>query len=430
MSTAPSSKVRRQLRVDSIGGASGDMLLAALIGLGVPLARIRATLAALHIENLRIESETVVVGGFAASRVSVTEAHPPHAPPEHTHHEHAHHAHAHHKHAHAKHAHRGLAEIGRLIGDSALPDAVKDSSVAVFTRLAEAEARVHGTTPDRIHFHEVGALDSIADIVGCCAALEMLGITEVSVGPLPTSEGVTQGAHGVMPLPVPAVVELLRGHPLLPTSETYELVTPTGAALLMTWRAHLPVRERNVPLIATATAYGAGSRSLATRPNLVRLTLMEPAPDAPMPGENCRVMECNLDNLSPELVGALTEALFAAGALDVYVTPIQMKKQRPGMLVSALATEATREPVLDAFFQAGTSLGVREYDVRRTVLDRRHETVVTPYGPVRVKIGAWRGAELTHAPEYADCVACAAQCGVPVRRVHEAALRAIAGKAD
>lgn len=308
-----------------------------------------------------------------------------------------------------------------MVQAAGLPASVQQASLAVFQRIAEAEAKIHGTTPDLIHFHEVGALDSIVDVVGGCLALHRLGVEQVVVGPLPLGHGLIQCAHGTYPSPAPATVELLKGAAVCEVDEPFETVTPTGAALLTSWRnaEAVPAGARVVEV-----AYSFGHRRLNGRPNVLRATLLESAaPLAAAPGE-CLVLECNLDDTTPELVGALTGRLLEAGSLDVYTTPIQMKKQRPGVLLGVLCEPAAREALLDLIFRGCTTFGVREYPVRRTVLARRHETVQTPYGPVRVKIGTWKGEDVTRAPEFEDCAQAAKAHGVSVRAVYEAALRA------
>lgn len=396
----------RHLHFDSIGGASGDMLLAALIDLGVPVAGLNATLARLGAADMQIQASAAQDHGLQGTRVTV----------------HAHESAAHgHDDAHAPH--RGLPEIGRLIGAAGLPDAVSTRALAVFARLAEAEARIHGTTPDKVHFHEVGALDAIADIVGACAALETLRVNAVSVGPLPLGHGTVTCAHGVLPIPAPATVVLLTGMATAHADEPFEMVTPTGAALLATWRtADAPPDGARL----AGCGVGIGHHALRARPNLLRAMLFEIPEEASAVQDLCLVLETNLDDATPELVGALIPALLKAGAWDAFVTPVLMKKQRPGVLVTALAAPALREALLDLIFRGTPTFGVRERLCKRTMLERRMQTVATVHGPVRIKVGLWRGAVVTRAPEYEDCLARAEACGVAVRAVYEAACAAAA----
>jgi len=265
-------------------------------------------------------------------------------------------------------------------------------------------------------------VDSIVDIVGACLARHELGIEQVVVDPLPLGSGTVHCAHGVYPVPAPATLELLRGFPVAPSDEAGELVTPTGAALLMAWRTldRVPAGCRLVQ-----AGHGFGHRTLQHRPNLLRAVLFETGAcaDAPQTDEGL-LLECNLDDTTAELIGALTVQLMAAGALDVFTSAIQMKKQRPGTLLSVLCHAAEKPALLDLIFRGSTTFGVREHAVQRTILARRFEQVTTPFGAVSVKIGAWRGVDVTRAPEMDECVALAQQHGVTARAVYEAASHA------
>ena len=390
------------LQFDSTGGASGDMILACLIDLGADRDAIQAQVAAMSIGHFEIHADPVTENGMRGTRVRVEIA-------EHS---------TGHDHGHAPH--RGFNDIRTLIEASGLPQAVKQNSIGVFRRLAEAEAHVHRSTVDQVHFHEVGAVDSIVDIVGSCLAIHLLGVEAVAVGPLPAGYGTVSTAHGILPVPAPATVELLKGHAVVQTDEPYELVTPTGAALLTTWMAMAapPAGSR-----LAAAGYGFGHRKLAHRPNLLRALLLD-APASEPGGDSCLVLECNLDDITPELIGALTQRLLASGAMDVFTTPVQMKKQRPGTLLTVLCHPAQRDALVDVLFRESTTFGVREHLTRRTVLERRHIEVRTPYGTVRVKVGRWQGEDVTRSPEYEDCIRCAEASKVPVRSVYEAAVAA------
>ena len=386
----------RIIQFDCVGGASGDMLLAALIDLGADVEKLRRALATLKIGKFELASRKTVDGGLRGVRVDVRVPAPHHG-----------------------HHHRGLNDITGIIRRSTLPSEVKQQSIAVFKRLAVAEATVHGTTPARIHFHEVGAVDSIVDICGACLALHQLSIDSVVVNPMPLGHGLIKCAHGVLPSPAPATVELLKGSPVVQVDETHELVTPTGAALLTTWRnaSELP---GGYSLAGCGT--GIGHRRLATRPNIVRAFLFESVAVAVAAGqEECVVLECNLDDMTPQLVGELTQRLMKLGALDVFTTTVQMKKQRPGILLTVLCHPAQRAKLIDTLFRASTTFGVREHTTRRTVLSRRLVPVKTSYGRIRIKIGEWRGRIVTRAPEYEDCLACADRHEVPVKVVYAAA---------
>lgn len=400
------------LRFDSVGGASGDMILGSLIGLGVDAHALSHSLEALGAGEFTIEVSPFESHGIHGVRASVRLGGHHHG------HDHAH-EHHHHDHAHAGHDHRGWIEIRDMIEGSTLPQAVKEQSVAVFRRIAEVEARIHGTTMEKIHFHEVGAMDSIVDIVGSCLALHQLDVDQLVVSPLPIGHGTVTCAHGVYPSPTPATLDLLKGLPLVAVDEPFETVTPTGAALLSTWK-----NADSIPAgsMVKASSYSFGQRKLKGRPNLLRATLLESSESDTT--DRCTVLECNIDDSTPEIIGVLTERLFAAGALDVFTAGVQMKKQRPGVLVTVLATAETVDALKDVLFRESTTFGFRAYETERTVLARRWITVNTEWGSIRVKIGTWRGDDVTIAPEMDDCVKAATEHRVPVRKVYDAARRA------
>lgn len=395
------------LAFDSVGGASGDMILAALADLGVDLGALERDLSSLGAGSFHLRAERGLSAHLAGLRVRVeTEEHAHEDPSHSTHHEH-----------HAPH--RGLAEIESMIERTQLPPDVRERSRRVFRRIADVEARMHGTTVDQIHFHEIGALDSIVDIVGACLALHRLGVDAVAVGPLPQGRGVIQCAHGTFPNPAPATVELLRGMSIMQTDEPHELVTPTAAALLAEWRTtdRPPAGARVVRV-----GYGLGHRALEGRPNLLRAIVLEA--ESAADDDQCLVLETNIDDSTPEQIGVLVQQLLAAGALDAFTIPAQMKKQRPGVLLTVLCRPADREAFLTLIFAESTTLGVREYPVQRTTLARRSVAVPTPYGEIAVKIGEWKGVVVVRAPEMEDCIRCAREKGVAVRVVYEAAQHA------
>lgn len=403
----------RVLQFDSVGGASGDMILGALVDLGVEAGALERDLATLGVGAFALVAERAATHHLQGTRLRVDL---PHA----HHHDHEHHHGHHHGDAHAHEEHRGLREIEALVRGSRLPEPVKANSLRVFTRIAEVEARMHGTTVEKIHFHEIGAVDSIVDVVGCCLALHRLEVDGVAVGPLPQGRGTIQCAHGLYPNPAPATVELLTGMAVVQTDEPHELVTPTGAALLAAWKtADAPPPGA----VVARVGYGLGQRELASRPNLLRAVLLE-TDRVPAHGAECLVLECNIDDATPELIGSLTERLLAAGALDAFTAPVQMKKQRPGTLLTVLCNPVDRDGLLDLIFRESTTFGVREHATTRTMLDRRRVEVVTPNGTVHVKIGTWRGEDITFAPEMDDCVKRARERGVSVRAVYESAQQA------
>jgi len=389
------------LRFDSVGGASGDMVLAALLGLGVDLKALMAAVRTLGIETFDIMPKPASDSGLSGIHVDVQVPHGDH------------------------HPHRHLDDIRKLIQGSRMSDKAKALSLAVFERLAEVEAGVHGTSVNEVHFHEVGAMDSIIDVVGSCVALDMLRVDAVTVGPLPLGCGSFKTAHGVMPNPAPATTELLKGHPVVQTEEPFELVTPTGAALLMVWQGRGQKSEvRGQQMTIVAQSNGFGHRTLNGRPNLLRAVLFEATDHGPRTTDECLVLESNIDDTNPELIGALAGKLMDQGALDVFTTPIQMKKQRPGILLTVLCRPESRDTLVDLIFTESTTFGIREYLTQRTTLERRLVEVETPYGCIRVKVGSWKGRDITRSPEHDDCVRCAKAHNVPVRVVYEAAAKA------
>lgn len=424
------------LHLECIGGASGDMLLGALVNLGPPLEELTRALQnlgtapfrlvitpgeSMHVTGVRLRVEIEGHAGAAEPAEPLdevgTELPGEDHPPLHGHH-HEDHDHAPHQ---PHHAHRALSDIEAMIAASALPEPVKADALRVFRLLGGAEAKIHGVPVEHIHFHEVGADDSILDIVGCCWAKHALGVTSVSTGPLPMGYGTIRCAHGVYPNPAPATLELTTGLPVVQTDEPFELVTPTGAALLAAWR-----RSSGAPSGTTLRkiGYGLGHRTLRNRPNLLRASLYDvETTDGFAASDTCLELACNLDDTTPELTGALMDEAFAAGALDVTITPVVMKKQRPGVIFTVLCPPELRANMLDILFRGSTTFGVREQTLHRTKLARRFETVETPFGPVRRKVGTWQGRDITHAPELEDCRRLAQASGVSVREVYEAAQR-------
>lgn len=385
---------KQTLHFESIGGASGDMILGALVGLGVSVGELNEELGSLKVDPFGIVADEVVEQGMSGIRASVAV--------DEQHHDH-----------HGRH----LSTILKLIDGSDLPDPVKIQSSEVFRRIGEAEAAIHGIDIEKIHFHEVGAMDSIVDIVGCCLALHKLGVDGVSVRSLPQGHGTIECAHGTYPNPAPATLRLLEGFPVEEVDEPFELVTPTGAALLSVWRtAEVPMAGSR----AVKTAYSFGHRKLNGRPNLLRATFYESSEDNT--SDECLVLECNLDDTTPELVGCLFDQLLEAGALDVFTTPVFMKKQRQGILLTVLCVPGDREILLDLIFRGSTTFGIRERLEKRSLLERSFQTLETPYGEVRIKIGKRNGEVVTASPEIEDCRKRAKESGVPVRNVYDAAL--------
>jgi uncharacterized protein (TIGR00299 family) protein len=382
----------KALHFDCFSGISGDMTLAALIDAGVDADAIRSGLASLGLP-IAVEIEKVRKGGFASTYVRVE------APEE--------------------HEHRFLPDVEAILNRGTLTPPQRDLALRIFRRLAEAEAAVHGLPLERVHFHEVGALDSIADIAGAAIGLDLLGAERVTSRSVPTGSGTVKCAHGVMPVPAPATAELLKGVPLAPSPVKAELTTPTGAAILTT-----VVQEwvESPVMTVQRVGHGAGRREFVEQPNLLRLfvgTAAEPA-DA----DRVWVLETNLDDLPAEVVGYCYDLLLAAGALDVYSTPIFMKKNRPGVLLSVLAPEPALPALEEILFRETTTLGIRRHPADRHKLRREAHVVETPWGPVRGKLG-WRdGRPPAFSPEYDDCARVARQHGVPLREVMARAERA------
>jgi pyridinium-3,5-bisthiocarboxylic acid mononucleotide nickel chelatase len=389
----------RALHFDCFSGISGDMTLGALIDLGVDADAIRSALDSLGLP-IRLEINKIRKGGFAATEVRVE------APEE--------------------HSHRHLPDVENILTRGKLTDRQRDLALRIFRRLAEAEAAAHGMPLEKVHFHEVGALDSIADIAGAAVALDLLGAERVTSRSVPTGNGMVKCAHGLMPIPAPGTAALLKGVPLASSSIKAELTTPTGAAILTT-----VVQEwvETPAMTIERIGHGAGRREFIEQPNLLRLFFGESAA-APNPEERDTVwmLETNLDDVPAEVVGYCFEALFAAGALDVFSTPIQMKKNRPGVLLGVLAPE-TAVPALEAilFRETGT-LGVRRYAVQRSKLRREAVTVQTPWGPVKGKRGWREGGPEVFSPEYEDCARVAREHGIPLREVYAAVKGAFKGQ--
>ncbi|MDW8344270.1 MAG: nickel pincer cofactor biosynthesis protein LarC [Verrucomicrobiae bacterium] len=391
------------LYLDCFAGVSGDMLLGALVDVGVAEDRLRTELAKLDLDGFAVQTRRVVKQNIAAVKFDVwTTGHATEV-------------------QHGAHSHRGYREIVAMIDRSKLSVSVKRRAGNVFRRIAEAEARIHQVPVEQVHFHEIGAVDSIVDIVGTCVALELLGVEQVQARPPPLGTGFVETAHGRFPVPAPATLELLRGVPVASSAFAAELVTPTGAALLVEFcESFGPMPALTIERIG----YGAGSRDLKETPNVLRVVLGEAATvgDA-AETDSVVLLETNLDDANPQWCGALTEELWAAGALDVWVTPVQMKKQRPGVVVSALAAPGAVDRLAEVMFRHSTTFGVRSTVMQRRKLAREQVEVETPFGKIEVKVGRLAGKILTWAPEYESCRAAARQSGVPVRWVWEAAMR-------
>ena len=380
----------RLLYFDCFAGISGDMTLGALIDAGADRRMLVEQLEQLDFGNFEVRFEQVDRSGITATRAVVETG--------------------------EQHHHRGLSQIVKIIERSRLSAGVKERATRIFTRLAGAEARVHNVPVDDVHFHEVGALDAIVDVVGACIGFELLGVERFAASPLHVGSGMVEMAHGRFPVPPPAVTELLRDRPVYATDIVGELVTPTGAAIVSTLcESHGPLPAMRLQ----ATGYGAGGRTYEKFPNVLRVLVGVVETDAQ--NERLVMLETNLDDVSPQVVGHLMERAFKRGALDCFFTSVQMKKNRPGVLVSVLCRPAERDALTQLIFNETTTLGVRSYEVERRALARESVTVETRFGAVRVKLARQHG-RLTHAtPEFEDCRAAAEQHGVPLRDVESAA---------
>ena len=386
----------KTLYFDCFAGASGDMILGALVAAGVSANELKDQLALLNVQGYAIDFQTVNRSGISATYARVQTA------PE--------------------HAHRHLSDILKIIYDSQLSDSVKARAAKIFSRLAEAKARVHNQPIENVHFHEVGALDAIIDVVGAAICFDLLGIEAFACSALHVGSGMVDMDHGRFPVPPPAVTELLQGAPFYSTEIKGELLTPTGAAIITTVCTQFgPLPQ----LKLEQTGYGAGTREYEKFPNVLRILIGESL-DAQHKDAKLWILETNVDDMSPQVFGHVMERAFELGALDCYFTPIQMKKNRPGVLLSVLCREGERERLMDLLFSETTTLGIRSYQVDRRALERRTVRVETQYGPIDVKVAQLNGHILKEMPEYEQCRQAARNANVPLRIVEEAARTAFA----
>jgi uncharacterized protein (TIGR00299 family) protein len=408
------------LHFDGYSGISGDMTLGALVDLGVPVEALQKGLAKLPIGAFALRAERVKRAGLMATQVHVEVEEEPHV-------------------------HRHLHHIYSIVDAAELPSRVAARARAAYRRLAEAEAEVHGSTPEKIHFHEVGAKDAIVDVAGAMLGVELLGAETFSAAPLTVGYGTIKCMHGLMPVPAPATALLLRGMPTAPGPMEGEMVTPTGAAILGTllggegsYGFIVPSDPAAPGLVSEKVGYGAGTRVYPGYPNFLRLALCRTpaaaaAPNLPATLETIRVLECELDDMTPEAAGWLLGRLLESGALDAHWQPVQMKKNRPGLRLRVLAKPEHEARLAELIFRETPTLGLRRSAQERWTLGRRSETVETPLGPVAVKVALWDGEFLKASPEYDACAALAREHGLPLGEVMAAARAAIErrfGKAD
>jgi pyridinium-3,5-bisthiocarboxylic acid mononucleotide nickel chelatase len=435
----------KTLYLDLSSGISGDMFVAALIDLGVEASQLEQVLGKLPLDGYHLHVKRGHKGSLEGVKFDV------HLSGDHHHGAHSHsHAHAHdHSHGHShdhphEHGHdsserggehgRDFAQIRQLITESLLSDWVKQKAMAVFQRLAVAEGRIHGLPPEQVSFHEVGAVDSIVDIVGACIALEMLGKPRVLASPVVEGTGWVDCAHGRLPIPAPATLAILgaRGIALSQCEEPNELVTPTGAALLAEFvEGFGPMRK----LVAEKIGYGLGTRDNPRRPNALRAILGEERGEGrgarggavahDWETDTVAVLETNLDDINAEILGHFVETALAAGALDVFHTAIQMKKNRPGVLLTVLCAEDDADKFCELLVRETSTFGIRRYSAERRKLHREFITLKTAHGSLSVKLGKLDGQVLQAAPEFESCKKLAEQAGVPIKEVYDAALRAV-----
>lgn len=379
------------LYLDAFAGISGDMMVGALLALGLPLDQLKQELSRLPLSGYSITATPRQVSGISAIKFDVHAAATPHP-------------------------HRAFRDIRAMLDGSTLTPTVKQSAIDMFTKLAEAEGRIHSVQPDAVEFHEIGAIDSIVDIVASAIGLTWLAAERVYVSPLPLGSGVVRTQHGPLPVPAPATVELLRGFVTRAGDGEGELVTPTGAAIVAS-----VARPEAVPVMRIdASGYGAGQRTLKDRPNLLRAIAGECG--VATAGDAITVIESNIDDSNPELYEYVMDRLFAAGARDVYLTPVHMKKNRPAILLSVLCSEHDRERLAAIILSETSAIGLRYYAAQRLVLPREVRAVATPWGTVRVKVAQGPDGYENIAPEYEDCKRIAQQKSVPLKLVYQAAL--------
>jgi len=399
---------------DCFSGASGDMILGALLDAGLDFKALQAQLSKLNLDEYDISEEQVLRSGIGGTKFNVI-LHDQAQSHDHDHagddHEHTH-----------NHSHRNLGDVKQIIEESPLSSRVKEQSIEIFTRLAQAEAKVHRSTVERVHFHEVGAVDAIVDIVGACIGFEILGIDEIYCSELVTGSGHVHCAHGTMPVPAPATAELIQGVPTRAGNIQKELLTPTGAAILVTLAESFGPRPG---FTSTSTGYGAGTRDFHGQPNLLRVFIGDFLSKSSEEEDQVWIVETNLDDISAEAIGYVAEQLFEIGALDVYTTPIQMKKNRPAVLLSVIVDSDSLDAIETLLLEETTTFGVRRYQVQRRKLSRETRPAETSYGQVRIKIGRMEGRIVKATPEYEDCKLLASEAGAPFTRVYnEAAQKA------
>jgi uncharacterized protein (TIGR00299 family) protein len=404
------------LYFDCFAGAAGDMILGALLDAGLPFDELKVALGSLAVEGWDVSVDRVVKTGVTATKFRVHEHVKPGAgsrePGAGGHHHHHHH-------------HHSLEQIYSAIGRSALSETGKSRAIGMFRRMGEAESAIHGVPIDQIHLHEVGALDSIIDIVGAVFALEWFNPDRIVVSPMNVGGGMVTSAHGVFPVPAPATLALLKNAPVYSSGIQAELLTPTGALILTEYASEFgPVPAMTIDRVG----YGAGDRELKETPNVLRVVVGEaegPRPQAPSPKSHTAVvLECEIDDMNPQIFGALMDQLYAAGALEVFYSAVQMKKNRPGTLMTIVARPEQRDTMTEIVFRESTTIGVRYQELVRECLDREMVTVTTPIGPVRFKVARRDGRVRNAQPEFDDLAKLSQERGIPIKDVQALAHKA------
>ena len=403
----------RVLYLDCFSGISGDMALGALLDAGLPLDELKRALGTLALGDAHVHVDRVLRAGVSATKFSVHEHRHDHA------HEHHHHGGDHDHHHHHEHAHRSLPEIFRLIDGSSLSPSSRERAKAMFQRLGEAEAAIHQMPVDQVHLHEVGALDSIIDIAGIAFAMEWVGADRVVCSALNVGGGMVKSAHGVFPVPAPATVSLLGSAPIYSGAVQKELVTPTGALIATTYATAFGPLP---PMSIESVGYGAGDRDDPATPNVLRVLIGREA--AAPETERVTVVECEIDDMNPQIFGVAMERLYAAGALEVFYVAVQMKKNRPGTLLTVIAPPDKRSRIADVIFRETTTIGLRHYEVERECLQREIVSVETPLGAIRFKLARRDGRIVNATPEFDDCARLAAANNLSVKEVQAMAIQA------
>ena len=405
--------------LDCFSGISGDMFLGALVDAGVPFELLQQTVAGLHV-GATLEMSRLDRNGISATKIDVVVNGRKDLPREEFWAaETEQHSHAHgeqHSHSHSRH----LPEILKIIGAAPISEHARQTASAIFTALGEAEAKVHNVPVEAVHFHEVGAADAIVDIVCAAVGAEALEVERILASPLNVGGGTVKCVHGEMPVPAPATLELLKGIPVYSGEVQKELVTPTGAAIVKVLAAEFGPR----PTMTTEQiGYGAGTRDFPQHSNVLRITVGDTVDHGEGTDEEIVVLEANLDDLSPQIIGYIADQVLTEGALDVFATPVQMKKGRPGTLLTILVKPQDEPKLRDLLFRESSTLGIRSRREQRHILARRHESVQTQWGAVRIKIGSRGDTDSQFAPEYEDCRIIAAEQRVPLKQVMQEALR-------